>query len=109
MRYFCSALPSASGWLACTDIYPMIPARLSLPVQSMTGYAAASAGSPRGTLSLELRSVNARFLDVQFRIADDLRALEPVLREQITARPAGGRWGGRAAGGGPKARGGPRA
>lgn len=52
----------------------------------MTGYAQASAGSPRGTLSLELRSVNARFLDVQFRIADELRALEPVLREQITAR-----------------------
>ena len=52
----------------------------------MTGYAQASAGSSRGTLSLELRSVNARFLDVQFRIADDLRALEPVLREQIVAR-----------------------
>jgi uncharacterized protein (TIGR00255 family) len=52
----------------------------------MTGYAAASAGSPRGTLSLELRSVNARFLDVQFRIADELRALEPALRELITAR-----------------------
>jgi uncharacterized protein (TIGR00255 family) len=57
----------------------------------MTGYAQASAGSPRGTLSLELRSVNARFLDVQFRIADDLRALEPVLREQITARIARGK------------------
>jgi len=52
----------------------------------MTGYAQASAGSSRGTLSLELRSVNARFLDVQFRIADELRALEPVLREQIVAR-----------------------
>ena len=52
----------------------------------MTGYAQASAGSPRGTLSLELRSVNARFLDVQFRIADELRALEPVLRELIAAR-----------------------
>jgi uncharacterized protein (TIGR00255 family) len=57
----------------------------------MTGYAQASAGSPRGTLSLELRSVNARFLDVQFRIADELRALEPVLREQITARIARGK------------------
>ena len=57
----------------------------------MTGYAQASAGSPRGTLSLELRSVNARFLDVQFRIADELRALEPVLREQIVARIARGK------------------
>ena len=57
----------------------------------MTGYAQASAGSSRGTLSLELRSVNARFLDVQFRIADELRALEPVLREQLVARIARGK------------------
>jgi uncharacterized protein (TIGR00255 family) len=57
----------------------------------MTGYAAASAGSPRGTLSLELRSVNARFLDLQFRIADELRALEPMLRESIGARLARGK------------------
>ena len=57
----------------------------------MTGYAQASAGSPRGTLSLELRSVNARFLDVQFRVADELRVLEPVLRELIAARIARGK------------------
>jgi len=57
----------------------------------MTGYAAASAGSPRGTLNLELRSVNARFLDLSFRIADELRALEPVLREAIGARLARGK------------------
>jgi uncharacterized protein (TIGR00255 family) len=56
----------------------------------MTGYAAASAGSPRGTLSLELRSVNSRFLDLQFRIADELRAHEPVLRELIAARVSRG-------------------
>ena len=57
----------------------------------MTGYAAVSAGSPRGTLSLELRSVNARFLDLSFRIADELRALEPMLREAIGARLARGK------------------
>jgi uncharacterized protein (TIGR00255 family) len=57
----------------------------------MTGYAAASAGSPAGTLSLELRSVNSRFLDLQFRIADELRAHEPLLRELITARVARGK------------------
>ena len=67
------------------------PSHLSLPVHSMTGYAAASAGSPRGTLSLELRSVNSRFLDLQFRIADELRAHEPVLRELIAARVARGK------------------
>lgn len=57
----------------------------------MTGYAAASAGSPRGALGLELRSVNARFLDLQFRITDELRALEPLLRELIAARLARGK------------------
>ena len=57
----------------------------------MTGYAAAAADSPRGRLSLELRSVNARFLDLQFRVAEELRALEPMLREMITARIARGK------------------
>ena len=57
----------------------------------MTGFAAAAAGTPRGRLSLELRSVNARFLDLQFRIADELRATEPMLRELIVARIARGK------------------
>ena len=60
-------------------------------IHSMTGYASASAESPRGTLALELRSVNARFLDVQFRVAEELRALEPVLRELIAARVSRGK------------------
>src|SRR5258707_13128062 len=60
-------------------------------IQSMTGYAAASADSPRGRISLELRSVNARFLDLQFRVADELRALEPLLRELIVARDSRGK------------------
>jgi len=57
----------------------------------MTGYAAASAGSPRGTLSLELRSVNSRFLDLQFRVPDELRAYEPLLRDLIASRVARGK------------------
>jgi len=60
-------------------------------IRSMTGYAAASADSPRGTLSLELRSVNARFLDLQFRVAEELRPLEPMLRELIMARISRGK------------------
>jgi len=59
-------------------------------IQSMTGYAAASAAlstdGARGTLAIELRSVNSRFLDLQLRLSDELRALEPLLRELITAR-----------------------
>ena len=60
-------------------------------IQSMTGYAATTAESARGTLSLELRSVNSRFLDVQMRIAEELRALEPMLREKIGERVARGK------------------
>jgi len=55
-------------------------------IHSMTGYAVASADSPRGALTIELRSVNSRFLDLQFRVAEELRAAEPMLRELITAR-----------------------
>jgi uncharacterized protein (TIGR00255 family) len=55
-------------------------------IQSMTGYAARAAESPKGRLGLELRSVNSRFLDLQFRVAEELRALEPLLREMIAAR-----------------------
>jgi uncharacterized protein (TIGR00255 family) len=60
-------------------------------IQSMTGYAAVSADSSRGRVSLELRSVNARFLDLQFRIAEELRMLEPMLRELIVARASRGK------------------
>jgi uncharacterized protein (TIGR00255 family) len=60
-------------------------------IQSMTGFAAASADTPRGRLAVEVRSVNARFLDLQFRIADELRAVEPLLRELMQARLARGK------------------
>jgi uncharacterized protein (TIGR00255 family) len=57
----------------------------------MTGYAAAAKEFPMGTLSVELRSVNHRYLDVQFRLPDDLRAVEPVLREMLGERVARGK------------------
>jgi uncharacterized protein (TIGR00255 family) len=60
-------------------------------IYSMTGYAVASADSPRGALALELRSVNSRYLDIQFRVAEELRAAEPLLRELIAARIARGK------------------
>ena len=60
-------------------------------IQSMTGYAAASAPTARGMLSLELRSVNSRFLDLQLRVPDELRALEPMLRELLAGRLARGK------------------
>lgn len=52
----------------------------------MTGYAVTTRETAHGTLTLELRSVNSRFLDLQFRINDDLRSFEPMLREAIMSR-----------------------
>ncbi len=67
-----------------------------MQVYSMTGYASVqSQGTPPAPtagkvaaastrLGLEIRSVNSRFLDLSFRLPDELRAFEPPLRELIT-------------------------
>lgn len=74
-----------------------------MAVYSMTGYAGASsslqpaadstaspadapsrAAAPGGSVNVELRSVNSRFLDLVLRLPDELRALEPGLRELLT-------------------------
>lgn len=60
-------------------------------IQSMTGYAAAAGDCPGGRISIELRSVNSRFLDLQFRVAEELRMLEPALRQRIVARLSRGK------------------
>jgi uncharacterized protein (TIGR00255 family) len=57
----------------------------------MTGYAVTTRETANGTLTLEMRSVNSRFLDLQFRINDDLRSFEPVLREAIMSRISRGK------------------
>ncbi len=66
-----------------------------MPVYSMTGYAsvqsstsaaqgsAESSASPTVRFGLEIRSVNSRFLDLSFRLPDELRHTEPALREHI--------------------------
>jgi uncharacterized protein (TIGR00255 family) len=51
----------------------------------MTGYAVATSEGAAGTLTIEIKSVNSRFLDLQFRINDELRALEPDMRSAIMA------------------------
>ncbi len=53
-------------------------------LRSMTGYAAEAADIAGVQVTLELRAVNSRFLDLSFRIVEDFRALEPLLRERIT-------------------------
>ena len=60
-------------------------------ITSMTGYAAATRDLPTASLAAELKSVNGRFLDVQFRLPDELRTVEPALRELIQARVGRGK------------------
>ncbi len=64
----------------------------------MTGYASAQRSAPQtaaapepkgiaaSRLGLEIRSVNSRFLDLSFRLSEELRQHEPALRELISAR-----------------------
>ncbi|MEP7182366.1 MAG: YicC/YloC family endoribonuclease, partial [Betaproteobacteria bacterium] len=49
----------------------------------MTGFAAVAAELPGVSLAVELRSVNHRYLDLQVRLPDELRAQESPLRERI--------------------------
>ena len=69
-----------------------------MAVYSMTGFAQASLGTGNGPddapprpgaapagVTVEARSVNSRFLDVVFRLPDELRGLEPALRELVGA------------------------
>jgi uncharacterized protein (TIGR00255 family) len=69
-----------------------------MPVYSMTGYASAqhSTASPSseqapkapaaGHLGIEIRSVNSRFLDLSFRLPEELRQYEPAMRDLLIAR-----------------------
>ena len=66
-----------------------------MPVYSMTGYASVQSSAPTPDANtdasasnavrfgLEIRSVNSRFLDLSFRLPDELRHTEPALREHI--------------------------
>jgi len=52
-------------------------------ITSMTGFARREAAGAWGTLICELRSVNHRFLESGFRLPEELRALEPDLRQAL--------------------------
>lgn len=69
-----------------------------MPVYSMTGYASAQHSTANSTpdsepksvpashLGLEIRSVNSRFLDLSFKLPEDLRQYEPALRDLLISR-----------------------
>ena len=69
-----------------------------MSVYSMTGYASVqhssarpsseteSKSAPPSHLGLEIRSVNSRFLDLSFKLPEELRQYEPMLRELLVSR-----------------------
>jgi len=69
-----------------------------MAVYSMTGYASVQLGStpdsgalepktsPPNQIGLEIRAVNSRFLDLSFKLPDELRQYEPALRELLVGR-----------------------
>jgi len=60
-------------------------------ISSMTGYSAATLELETGSLSLEIRGVNSRHLDMQFRIPEEMRHLETILREKLASHVARGK------------------
>jgi len=58
---------------------------------SMTGFAALEQPLDNATLLLELRAVNSRYLDLHFKLDENLRSLEPVVRELISAQLSRGK------------------
>lgn len=57
----------------------------------MTGFASAARPTALGQLTLELRSVNSRFLDVSLKMPDDLRSAEGAVREAIATQLSRGK------------------
>ena len=60
-------------------------------IRSMTAFASGERSTEWGTLGCELRAVNHRFLEIGTRLPEELRALEPQLRERVAARISRGK------------------
>ena len=55
-------------------------------IRSMTGFASVQRDCSEGRLSIDIRSVNHRYLEQTLRLPDELRAAEPAIREATAAR-----------------------
>lgn len=60
-------------------------------IHSMTAFARESSSTDRGVLTIELRSVNQRYLDCSFKLPEVLRSLEPRFRRKAGASLARGK------------------
>ncbi len=54
-------------------------------IRSMTAFGNARAESAQGSVTVEFRTVNSRFLDINFRLPEDLRMAENIIREKLGA------------------------
>ncbi|HXZ50335.1 MAG TPA: YicC/YloC family endoribonuclease [Usitatibacter sp.] len=55
-------------------------------IASMTGFAAVVLETAEGSLAVELRTVNHRYLEFQARVPEEIRPLEPAMREAVVSR-----------------------
>ncbi len=62
-----------------------------MSIRSMTAFASAEGSTEAGRLTCEMRAVNHRFLEIGFRLPDELRMLESQLRERIAAKVSRGK------------------
>lgn len=52
-------------------------------MRSMTGYGSGKADSPIGSVSVEARSVNSRFLEVSLKLPSEFSSFEPLIRTEL--------------------------
>src|SRR3954462_7052784 len=60
-------------------------------IASMTGFAAAAHESALGHLGVDLKTVNHRYLEFQARMPEELRVLEPAMREAVASKLSRGK------------------
>lgn len=60
-------------------------------MKSMTGYGKGMVAGEDFSVSVDLKTVNNRFLDIHLRVGTELSSLEPIIKKRITARLSRGR------------------
>jgi len=60
-------------------------------MKSMTGYGKAMVAGDDFSVSVDLKTVNNRFLDIHLRVGSELASLEPGVKKRITSRLTRGR------------------
>ncbi|MGI8734381.1 MAG: YicC/YloC family endoribonuclease [Pyrinomonadaceae bacterium] len=60
-------------------------------MKSMTGYGRGSVAGENFSVSVDLKTVNNRFLDIHLRLSGELSSLEPSIKKRISSRLSRGR------------------